>query len=260
MSVLLTVLLSISRIVLATEPSDGCCVCIYMDKGDQVPDFQERCKDNKRSARGWLEAQGCKEVKILPLSKINSISQMNQCGSVKIAYVGHAKGLHLNDFLQVCSKFSPQECTATLCAKSEACGIPEDIIGIEKDSTLIHGLLNQFQSFTVIANQTVGQPDFFTPERIDFSRECDGSDTYHETLFACAKAGDSCDADEDYYKWKGVTRHYRNYWRCLNSENAVIQQECCGATDSVSGKWAEPGVKCPTKPHRSPPHKVRLIH
>lgn len=235
-----------------------CCECVYQDSGEPIKTlhrFFEGCWVESLSPRDWMGMQGCTKVDIIPLSQFSKISHL-KCSSLTIAYNGHAKAMHLDDFMANCSKYSPANCVGGLCAFSDACGIPEDLAKLERDKNQIAALLKKFGKLQIYANQTTSAMSETywngTAMALDFScrtpqnvlPESVDNITTQKRYKRCFAENKVCSPNEEYYVWKGKKRHYRNYWQCLDSKGYLATQTCCGSTKKSDGKWSAAGQKC----------------
>jgi hypothetical protein len=224
-----------------------------MDKGHGHKGMIDGCINPKQSPRKWFPTQGCTDVDLVPLSKLDQIDNLDHCDSVKIAYNGHARELHLTDFLNKTKGLVSNDYNGSLVAKSDACGLSSDMTSLEHNKALMKTLLKKFSGVTVEANQTECTSEHATPFKTHFSLNDDGTYDSVRSYQPCATAGNACAAVDDVFTWKGQVRHYRNYWQCRDKSNKVVKQYCCGTISTeestVYGKWNPPGIKAclPTK-------------
>lgn len=234
---------------------EQCCFCIYQDLDPSTQKseasvwaFKSECSNSKIKNGAWdwlVNGQKCTKVQTLPLSEVAKVKEAKSCESLTVAYVGHAKALHVDELLKTCKKNTPENCTGALCVKSTACGVPEDTQQlVEGNQELIKGVLKNFSKLTVEANQTTCTPSVNTFRTVIATRDQNKKFSSHIKHTSCFVPRSWCKVYAERFFYHGKIRQYRDYWMCLAPDQKLVQQTCCNADEEKTGYWSVPGKSC----------------
>ena len=244
------------------EPPPGC-VCIYQDHADQTQTFKDTCTQvdqlgYSHSARQFLENKGCKQMMLVPLSRISEIAK-TQGSSFVVAYVGNAYAMRFPELARECVKLAPPGCKGPACIRSFGCGDRADHNAFKQDQKLLDSLAKTYGVITVSGNETQARPEECRQTQVAYKVFIPHGAKHaiaEANLSGCKLVGTSdtdpngfCSAPIDNYHG----HKYVNWWDCNDTDGMPVIQYCCGAyyyddnTKLHYGQWNPPGIPCETQ-------------